>query len=94
MAVTGGVGALIGSFIGGALWIVGMATIGALLGMIVWNMGGRRFFLCVTIGALLGSLLAILLNGMESALIGGATGGAMGGFVAVNLSMLKPRTPR
>lgn len=91
MAVTGVVGGIIGSFVGGPVWIFGIALVGALLGMVVWRLGGRRFFLFVTIGALLGGPLAIYLNGMESALLGAATGGAMGGFLAVNLSMLRPR---
>lgn len=93
MVVTGAVGGLIGWFIGGAIWILGMAIVGALLGMIVWRLGGRRFFLCVVIGASVGAALAMFISGTESLILGGATGGAMGGFVGVNLSMLRPRTP-
>ncbi len=87
MAVTGLTGGMIGSFIGGAVWIAGVGLIGATLGAIIWQMGGQRFFRCIVVGALLGSLLAFYLNGAESALLGAATGGAMGGFLGVNLKM-------
>jgi hypothetical protein len=88
MAVTGITGGIIGSFIGGPVWIVGMALVGALLGTVVWRLGGQRFFLCIVIGAALGGLLAAYLNGSESALLGSAAGGAMGGFLGVNINML------
>lgn len=91
MAVTGITGGIIGSIIGGPLWIGGMALVGALLGMIVWRLGGQRFFLCIVIGAAFGGLLATYLNGTESALLGSAAGGAMGGFVGVNINMLTSR---
>lgn len=91
MAVTGITGGIIGSFIGGPAWIGGMALVGAFLGLIVWRLGGQRFFLCVVIGAAMGGLLAAYLNGSESALLGSAVGGAMGGFLGVNLSMLTSR---
>ncbi|MBI3804518.1 MAG: hypothetical protein HY282_12235 [Nitrospirae bacterium] len=94
MAVTGVTGGMIGSFIGGLFWILLTATVGALIGMVVWRLGGQRFFLFVVIGALLGGVAAILLNGTESGLIGAGAGGAMGGFIAVNLTMLHPRHPR
>ncbi|SRR5579884_834953 len=93
MAVTGVTGGLIGSFIGGPFWIGLAAMIGALIGMVVWRLGGRRFFLFIVIGALLGGLLALLIGGPEVGLIGAATGGAMGGFIAVNMTMLRPRQP-
>jgi hypothetical protein len=87
MAVTGLTGGVIGSFIGGMAWIAGIGLIGAILGAVVWRLGGQRFFLCIVVGALLGSLAAFSLNGAESALLGAATGGAMGGFLGVNLKM-------
>ncbi|MFQ5580380.1 MAG: hypothetical protein ACE5FZ_07190 [Nitrospiria bacterium] len=87
-AVTGITGGVVGSFMGGPVFIIGMALIGALIGNIVWMMGGQEFFLFIVIGIFLGAGLAIFLNGMESALIGAGTGGAIGGFVAVNKSML------
>ncbi len=91
MAVTGITGGIIGSFIGGPLWIAGVALIGAILGAIVWRLGGQRFFLCIVIGAALGGLLATFLSGTESALLGTAAGGAMGGFLGVNINMLTSR---
>lgn len=91
MAVTGVTGGMIGSFIGGIFWIVLAAAVGATIGMVVWRLGGQRFFLFVVIGALLGGILALMLNGTESGLIGAAAGGAMGGFIAVNMTMLHPR---
>lgn len=91
MAVTGITGGIIGSFIGGPVWIIGMALVGAFLGTIVWRLGGQGFFLCIVIGAALGGLLATYLNGTESALLGSAAGGAMGGFLGVNLNMLTSR---
>jgi TctA family transporter len=87
-AVTGITGGVVGSFMGGPIFIIGMALIGALIGNVVWMMGGQDFFLFIVVGIFLGSALAIFLNGMESALIGAGTGGAIGGFVAVNKSML------
>lgn len=90
MAVTGITGGVVGVFMGGWLPIIVMALVGALIGNIVWAMGGQRFFLFIVIGIFLGSGLAILLGGMDAALLGAGTGGAIGGFVAVNMSMLKP----
>ncbi|MFQ5779933.1 MAG: hypothetical protein ACE5HN_03995 [Nitrospiria bacterium] len=91
MAVTGITGGVIGSFMGGAVPIIGMALIGALIGNVVWMLGGQRFFLFIVIGIFLGAGLAIYISGMEAALIGAGTGGAMGGFLAVNMSMLRGR---
>jgi len=93
MLVTGVTGGLIGSFIGGPFWITLCALVGSLVGMIVWRLGGRRFFLFIVIGALLGGLLALLIAGPEHGLIGAATGGAMGGFIAVNFLMMRPGQP-
>ena len=91
MAVTGITGSVVGSFMGGLAWVLGMGMIGAVLGNIVWSMGGQRFFLFIVIGILLGSGLAVYISGIDAALLGAGTGGAIGGFVAVNASMLKPR---
>ncbi len=87
-AVTGITGGVVGSFMGGPVFIIGMALIGALIGNVVWMMGGQDFFLFIVVGIVLGSGLAVFLSGLESALIGAGTGGAIGGFVAVNKSML------
>jgi len=91
MTVTGITGGVIGSFMGGLVPIISMAILGALIGNIVWSMGGQQFFLFIVVGILLGSGLAIYISGMDTALLGAGTGGAIGGFVAVNMSMLKPQ---
>lgn len=91
ITVTGITGGIVGSFMGGPVFIIGMALIGAIIGNVVWMMGGQDFFLFIVVGIFFGSGLAIFLSGMESALIGAGTGGAIGGFVAVNKSMLEPR---
>lgn len=92
MLVTGITGGFVGSFLGGFLWILGMAMIGCLIGNIVWRLGGQHFFLYIVIGILLGSGLAAYLGGTDTALLGAGTGGAMGGFLAVNIKMLRPKT--
>ncbi len=89
MVVTGVTGGVIGSFIGGLPWIFLCGMVGALVGMIVWRLGGQRFSLFVVIGALIGAMGTTLLAGTDAALIGAATGGAMGGFFFVNLKMLR-----
>ncbi len=91
MAITGITGGVIGSIMGGILPILGMATLGAVIGNVVWALGEQRFFVLILVGILAGSGLAIYLGGMESALLGAGTGGAIGGFVSVNLNMLRPR---
>lgn len=92
MFVTGITGGVIGSFMGGLLWIIGVALIGAFIGNIVWSLGGKHFFLYILIGILLGSGLAIYIGGMDTALLGAGTGGAMGGFIAVNIKMLQAKS--
>ncbi len=89
IAVTGLTGGLIGSFLGKSIYIIGMASVGALLGYAIWSMGGQRFFLFVIIGALLGGALATYLSGSSATLLGAATGGAMGGFLGVNFLLFK-----
>ncbi len=89
MAIAGTTGGLIGAFMGKAVYIVGMACIGALLGYVVWSMGGQRFFLFIVVGALLGGASATYLSGYTATLLGAATGGAIGGFLGVNLLLLR-----
>lgn len=91
MVVTGITGGVIGSFMGGFIAIISMGLFGALIGNVVWALGGQRFFLLIVIGIFLGSGLAIYLSGMDAALLGAGAGGAMGGFISVNLNMLRPR---
>jgi len=92
MLVTGITGGLVGSFMGGFLWIFGMAVLGGLIGNIVWRLGGQHFFLYIVIGVAFGSGVAAYLGGAESALLGAGTGGAVGGFIAVNIKMLQPKS--
>lgn len=91
MILTGMTGGVIGSFMGGTLPIVGMALVGALIGNIVWILGGQHVFFFILIGIVIGGGLAIFVSGMEAALLGVGTGGAIGGFVGVNVHMLRPR---
>jgi len=91
IAITGVIGGIIGSFMGGVISILIMGLLGAVIGNVVWALGGQRFFVLIAIGILLGSGLAIFLSGMDAALLGAGTGGAIGGFVSVNLNMLRPR---
>ena len=89
MALTGITGGMIGSFMNQWLYIIGMACFGALLGLVIWRLGGQHFFLFVLVGGILGALLATHLNGRTVSLLGAATGGAMGGFLAVNLTLFR-----
>ncbi len=91
MTVTGLTGGLIGFFMGEAIWIVLMALVGALLGAVVWLLGGQRFFLFIVGGAVLGAALAFYLSGVDFLLMGASAGGSMGGFLAVNLGLFTPR---
>ena len=50
--------------------------------------GGRRFFLSILIGAILGGLLAWILGGPDTITVGSASGAAMGGFLGVWISMI------
>ena len=88
--VTGVTGAAIGSIIGGPLLAVAVASVGVVIGVTVWRLGGGLFPLYITAGALSGCLLAVYLQGEEVALLGAAAGGAMGGFLAVNVRMFSP----
>ncbi len=94
MVITGVTGAAVGFFMGNIGWVLVMAIVGAVLGAIVWRLGGQKFFLFVVVGVLLGSGLAIYIDGMTSALLGAGTGGAVGGFVGVNVRMLQPKFPQ
>ena len=94
MLITGVTGATVGFFMGSIGWILIMAFLGAILGAIVWRLGGQKFFLFVVIGVLLGSGLAFYIDGMASILLGAGTGGAVGGFVGVNVRMLQPKFPK
>jgi len=66
-----------------AAFTLGGAGIGGLLGVVTAAFGGRRFFLFIVAGSLLGALLGIFLGGMDEAVLGAATGGTIGGFSGV-----------
>jgi len=51
-------------------------------------LGGRRFFISIVCGAVLGAGLFGLVSGGDAAPLGAGVGGAMGGFVGVQLGML------
>ena len=62
--------------------------LGIVLGAGVGMFGGRRFFLSIFIGAILGGILAWGLGGMEAVTVGSASGAAMGGFLGIWISMI------
>ena len=85
--VMGTVGTLIGVLMGGGYLPIGIG-IGLLLGAGVGMFGGRRFFLSILIGAILGGILAWVLGGADAITVGSASGAAMGGFLGVWISMI------
>ncbi|MCA9471423.1 MAG: hypothetical protein MRJ96_01510 [Nitrospirales bacterium] len=87
IVVMGTVGSLIGVLMGGGYLPVAV-IIGILLGGGVGMFGGRRFFLSIFIGSILGGLLAWILGGVDAVTVGAASGAAMGGFLGVQASMI------
>lgn len=87
VVVMGTVGALIGSFLGGASIPVTSGA-GVLLGAVVGFLGGRRFLASILVGTVFGGLLAWMIAGMEKVSFGAGAGAAMGGFLGVQISML------
>ena len=85
--VMGTVGTLIGVLMGGGFLPVAVG-LGVLLGTGVGMFGGRRFFLSILIGAILGGILAWALGGTDAVTVGSASGAAMGGFLGVWISMI------
>ncbi|GJL66788.1 MAG: hypothetical protein NPIRA05_17590 [Nitrospirales bacterium] len=85
--VMGTVGTLIGLLMGGGYLPVAV-VIGITLGAGVGIFGGRRFFLSIFIGSILGGVLAWVLGGEEAVTVGAASGAAMGGFLGVQVSMI------
>ncbi len=85
--VMGTVGTLIGVQMGGGFIPVAVG-LGIVLGAGVGMFGGRRFFLSIFIGAIVGGILAWGLGGMEAVTVGSASGAAMGGFLGVWISMI------
>ncbi|WP_447970846.1 hypothetical protein [Nitrospira sp. M1] len=85
--VMGTVGTLIGLLMGGGYLPVAV-VIGITLGAGVGMFGGRRFFLSIFVGSILGGLLAWVLGGIDAVTVGSASGAAMGGFLGVQVSMI------
>jgi len=87
LVVMGTVGVLIGLLMGG--WFLYVATgLGLVLGLGIGLIGGRRFFIGILVGAVLGGALAWLVAGSQNITIGAGSGAAMGGFLGTWLSML------
>jgi len=87
-AVFGIVGAAIGYYLGEAGSIAIAAAIGVTFGFLIGTLGGRRFFVSIVCGALIGGGLAGLVSGTNAVPLGAASGGAMGGFLGVQMGML------
>jgi len=86
--VFGVVGAAIGYYFGTSASLVIASAVGVAFGSLIGLLGGRRFFISIVCGALLGGGLAWLIAGMGAVPLGAASGGAMGGFLGVQLGML------
>ena len=85
--VMGTVGSLIGLLLGGTFLYVATGM-GIVLGVGIGLIGGRRFFIGVLVGTVLGGALAWLLSGADNITIGAGAGAAMGGFLGTWISML------
>jgi len=83
----GTVGVLIGLLMGGA-FLYAATSIGLALGIGIGLIGGRRFFVGILVGAVLGGALAWLVAGSHNITIGAGSGAAMGGFLGTWISML------
>ncbi len=83
----GTVGVLIGLLMGGVFFYIATG-IGLVLGFGIGLIGGRRFFIGILVGAVLGGALAWLLAGSHNITIGAGAGAAMGGFLGTWISML------
>ena len=86
--VFGVVGAAIGYYLGTTASIAVAATVGLVFGFLIGLLGGRRFFVSIVCGALLGAGLAWLVSGVSAVPLGAASGGAIGGFLGVQMGML------
>jgi hypothetical protein len=87
-AVFGVVGAAIGYYWGTSASLAVATAVGLVFGFLIGLLGGRRFFVSIICGALLGAGLAWLVSGTSSIPLGAASGGAMGGFLGVQMGML------
>ena len=86
--VFGVVGAAIGYYWGTTAGMVVATAVGLTFGFLIGLLGGRRFFISIVCGSLLGGGLAWLVAGITVVPLGAASGGAMGGFLGVQLGML------
>jgi hypothetical protein len=86
--VFGIVGAAVGYYMNttGSIWVA--AIVGMLLGLFIGVLGGRRFFISIVCGALLGAGLFGFVSGGDAVPLGAGVGGAVGGFIGVQLGML------
>jgi hypothetical protein len=87
-AVFGVVGAAIGYYWGTVASMAIATAVGATFGFLIGLLGGRRFFISIVCGALLGAGLAWLVSGVSAVPLGAASGGAVGGFLGVQMGML------
>ncbi len=87
LLVMGTVGVLIGLLMGG-VFLYFASGIGLALGFGIGLIGGRRFFIGILVGAVLGGALAWLVAGSHTMTIGAGAGAAMGGFLGTWVSML------
>jgi len=86
--VFGVVGAAIGYYWGTTASLIIASAVGVAFGFLIGLLGGRRFFVSIVCGALLGGGLAWFIAGMGAVPLGAASGGAIGGFLGVQLGML------
>lgn len=86
--VFGVVGAAIGYYWGTRASLVVATVVGLVFGFLIGLLGGRRFFVSIVCGALLGAGLAWLVSGTSAMPLGAASGGAIGGFLGVQMGML------
>ena len=87
-AVFGVVGAAIGYYWGTGVSLAVVTAVGLVFGLLIGLLGGRRFFISIVCGALLGAGVAWLVSGTSAVPLGAASGGAMGGFLGVQMGML------
>ena len=87
-AVFGTVGAAIGYYFDTAASMAIATIVGLTFGCLIGLLGGRRFFISIVCGALLGGGLAGLVSGVGAVPLGAASGGAVGGFLGVQMGML------
>jgi hypothetical protein len=85
--IMGITGFIIGLNLGGPILTAAATFLGAILGGFVSLLKARRFFLSILSGTILGGLLAWVLGGPETVIIGAGSGGAMGGFIGINIEL-------